>query len=109
MEENYRKGIVFIRGEQAGIIEETDAGYLFTYDPVYCDQKGAVAASLTLPLRTQPYFSEVLFPFFDGLIPEGWLLQMAQKIWKLDRKDRFGVLLSACRDCIGDVSIIKEE
>ena len=109
MEENYRKGIVLIRGEKAGMIEETDEGYRFTYDPAYCEKEGAVAASLTLPLRTQPYFSEVLFPFFDGLIPEGWLLHMTQEIWKLDRRDRFGVLLSACRDCIGDVSITTEE
>ena len=60
MEENYRKGIVLIRGEKAGMIEETDEGYRFTYDPAYCEKEGAVAASLTLPLRTQPYFSEVL-------------------------------------------------
>ena len=109
MEENYRKGIVLIRGEKAGMIEETDEGYRFTYDPAYCEKEGAVAASLTLPLRTQPYFSEVLFPFFVVFIPEGWLLHMTQEIWKLDRRDRFGVLLSACRDCIGDVSIITEE
>ena len=109
MENNYRNGTVYIRGVRAGIIEETDEGYSFTYEPMYCEKEGAVAASLTLPLRTQPYFSKVLFPFFDGLIPEGWLLHMTQEIWKLDRRDRFGVLLSACRDCIGDVSIIKEE
>jgi serine/threonine-protein kinase HipA len=49
-----------------------------------------------------------MFPFFDGLIPEGWLLEIAEKNWKLDARDRMGLLLVCCRDCIGDVSI-KEE
>ncbi|MCW3081692.1 HipA N-terminal domain-containing protein [Segetibacter sp.] len=35
--------------------------------------------SLTLPLKDQPYTSNVMFPFFDGLIPEGWLLDIADK------------------------------
>ncbi len=108
MEDNYRKASVLIRGIYAGVIKETDEGYSFIYDPEYCDREGAVAASLTLPLRREPYFSKVLFPFFDGLIPEGWLLHMTQEIWRLDRRDRFGILLAACRDCIGDVSIVRE-
>jgi serine/threonine-protein kinase HipA len=57
----------------------------------------------------EPYSSKVLFPFFDGLIPEGWLLRVTQETWKLDYRDRFGVLLAACGDCIGDVSIQREE
>jgi len=46
-----------------------------------------------------------LFPFFDGLIPEGWLLDIAEKNWKLDMRDRMSILLVTCRDCIGAVSI----
>ncbi|MBT9837475.1 hypothetical protein GPK58_12955 [Blautia sp. MCC270] len=47
----------------------------------------------------------ILFPFFDGLIPEGWLLGVVSRNWKINQKDRFGLLLAACRDCIGDVCI----
>ena len=68
-------------------------------------QKDAVAVSLTLPLREEPYETTILFPFFDGLIPEGWLLGVVCRNWKIDRNDRFGLLLSACKDCIGDVCI----
>jgi len=49
-----------------------------------------------------------LFSFFDGLIPEGWLLDIAEKNWKLDPRDRMGLLLACCRDCIGAVSIEEE-
>jgi serine/threonine-protein kinase HipA len=46
-----------------------------------------------------------MFPFFDGLIPEGWLLEIAEKNWKLNARDRMGLLLTCCKDCIGAVSI----
>ena len=47
----------------------------------------------------------MLFPFFDGLIPEGWLLEIAVDSWKLDQNDRMGLLLACCRDCIGAASV----
>ena len=71
----------------------------------YLKRKDAVGVSLTLPLRREPYETTILFPFFDGLIPEGWLLGVVCRNWKIDRNDRFGLLLSACKDCIGDVCI----
>ena len=69
----------------------------------------ALAVSLTLPLRQEPYETTILFPFLDGLIPEGWLLGVVSRNWKINQKDRFGLLLSACRDCIGDVCIRREK
>jgi serine/threonine-protein kinase HipA len=46
-----------------------------------------------------------MFPFFDGLIPEGWMLDLALNNWKLDRTDRMGLLLNCCGDTIGAVSV----
>ena len=74
MESEYRKGYVYIQNHFSGIIAETEEGYIFTYDQDYLDREDAVAVSLTLPLRQEPYEPTILFPFFDGLIPEGWLL-----------------------------------
>ena len=104
----YRKGYVYIQESFAGIIEETDEGYRFTYDTDYVESPCAVAASLTLPLQKPPFFSTTLFSFFDGLIPEGWLLAIVSRNWKIDRNDRFGLLLSVCEDCIGDVRVRSE-
>jgi serine/threonine-protein kinase HipA len=39
------------------------------------------------------------------LIPEGWLLGVVERNWKIDGKDRFGLMLVTCGDCIGDVRI----
>ena len=58
-----------------------------------------------MPIQDAPYIGETLFPFFDGLIPEGWLLDIAEETWKLNPRDRFGLLLACCRSCIGAVSI----
>ena len=91
----------------AGILSETDDGYVFEYDAEYLSGN-AGPVSLTLPIRKEPYVSKVLFPFFDGLIPEGWLLDIAEKNWKIDARDRMGLLLVCCRDCIGAVSIIDQ-
>ena len=100
-----RQAGVYVRDRFAGLIQETDEGYCFSYDPVYLDAENASAVSLTLPLRAEPYTSRTLFSFFDGLIPEGWLLHAVSRNWKIDLYDRFGLLLVACRDCIGCVTV----
>lgn len=104
----FRTAYVFVRNVFAGTLAETDSGYSFTYDKDYLKVENASAVSLTLPLREEPYESRILFPFFDGLIPEGWLLNVVSRNWKIDTKDRFGLLLIACKDGIGNVSISEE-
>lgn len=93
----------------AGYLSETEHGYEFVYDAEYLKDKGAEAVSLTLPLSNKPYTSSVMIPFFDGLIPEGWLLEVAEKNWKLNQRDRMGLLLACCKDCIGAVSITESQ
>lgn len=81
-------------------------GYRFTYTQEYQADPSAMAVSLSLPLQAEPYEDKRLFPFFDGLIPEGWLLELAEATWKLNPRDRMGLLLACCKDCIGAVSVI---
>lgn len=99
---------VYVRDTFAGLLKETDEGYSFQYDKEYLDNRENPAISLTLPLQEEIYLSKSLFPFFDGLIPEGWLLNLVVHNWKLDNRDRFGILLVACKDPIGAVSIRNE-
>ena len=74
-------------------------------DKEYIGNENASAVSLTLPLTKEMYNSKTLFPFFDGLIPEGWMLQVVSRNWKINIQDRFGLLIVSCKDCIGNVSI----
>jgi serine/threonine-protein kinase HipA len=105
-----RKANIKIEKQIAGILSQDDQGYHFEYDKTYLDLVDPKPVSLTLPLQKEIYSSKVLFPFFDGLIPEGWLLEIAEKNWKLNPRDRMGLLLACCKDCIGIVSVeeIKE-
>jgi serine/threonine-protein kinase HipA len=99
-----RKLRVYYQDRLAGLLEETDEGYRFTYGADWLEA-GQSPVSLTLPLRKEPWESRTLFAFFDGLIPEGWLLDLGTRNWKLDPKDRFGLLRAFCRDTIGAVGV----
>jgi serine/threonine-protein kinase HipA len=101
-----REAKVFMHEKIAGYLSETEDGYVFIYNEDYLKYSEAQAVSLTLPLSNKPYWSATMIPFFDGLIPEGWLLEVAERNWKLNERDRMGLLLACCKDCIGAVSII---
>jgi len=100
-----RQGEIWVNNQLAGVLTEDDNGYNFEYLRGYLEHENALAVSLTLPLQKDPFYSENLFPFFDGLIPEGWLLDVVHKNWKINPRDRMGLLLTTCRDCIGNVSV----
>lgn len=106
-----RKAAIKIEDQLAGWLTQDEHGYHFVYHQAYVTQPAARPVSLTLPIRVEAYSSQVLFPFFDGLIPEGWLLEIAEKNWKVRPRDRMGLLVACCKDCIGVVSVeeIKEE
>lgn len=98
-------GTVYFSNLPCGIIAETEKGYEFNYLAVYLNSTDAQPISQTLPLRPEPYFSKVLHPFFDNLIPEGWLLTIATEYLRLKSNNRMELLLSVCEDCIGAVSV----
>jgi len=100
-----RRAAVYYCNSMAGVLCENDEGYTFAYDADYLAGADARPVSLTLPLSDKPYISRVMFPFFDGLIPEGWLLDVALHSWKINARDRMSLLMACCADCIGAVSI----
>lgn len=101
-----RKGKVFYKDLLAGIITETDEGeYTFQYDEQYVKDHPEKFITFTMPVSRDPYKDKRLFAFFEGLIPEGWLLDIASKNWKINPNDRMGLLLACCQNCIGAVSV----
>ena len=99
-----KQALINLRGIKAGILTEDEDGYTFQYDTEFLQSDVAEAVSLTLPLTEKAYHDK-------GLIPEGWLLDIAEKNWKIDARDRMSLLLACCKDCIGAVGIepINEE
>jgi len=101
-----REGKVYYKELFAGILTETDDGeYVFCYDEKYVANHPEKFITFTMPVTFIPYTDKRLFPFFEGLIPEGWLLNIASESWKINKTDRMGLLLACCRNCIGAVSV----
>jgi serine/threonine-protein kinase HipA len=96
-----KSGPVFFKDQRIGSISQTEERS-FEFEYVAQNQN---SVSWTLPHTTASYTSRDLFPFFDGLIPEGWLLNLVTKNWKIPANDRMTLLLTACQDCIGAVHI----
>ena len=105
------KGVVYCNGVQAGILEKNISGvYSFTYNKSYLDNANNPPISLTLPKTSVTYTSDVLFPFFCGLLSEGVNKEIQCRLLKIDENDDFGrLLLSSGEDTIGAITIKKLE
>ena len=101
-----RKAQIFYSDLLAGLLVETDDGeYTFQYDADYIEKYPNQFITFSMPVINTIYRDNRLFPFFEGLIPEGWLLDIASKNWKINQNDRMGLLLACCQNCIGAVSV----
>ena len=89
-----------------GLLTETNDGdFTFKYHNDYINQYPKQFITFTMPVSNTEYRDKRLFAFFEGLIPEGWLLDIASNSWKINRNDRMGLLLACCKNCIGAVSV----
>lgn len=92
---------VLFHGEPAGRLEQDGSRWRYQYRAGYA----AEPISLTLPVRDAPYDFDGVPPFFDGLLPEGVMLEGLLTAQKLDRDDVFGQLLAVGGDLVGAVTI----
>lgn len=101
-----RSAKIFYKDVFAGILIESDEGlYTFQYEKEYVAKYSDQFITFSMPVSEAKYGDNRLFPFFEGLIPEGWLLEIASKNWKINPNDRMGLLLACCQNCIGAVSV----
>jgi serine/threonine-protein kinase HipA len=97
--------LVYYRDKKAGLLKKTEDGYEFEYNPIYLNDSDAKPVSLTMPLSQKKFFSKYLFPFFENLLPEGFLLDMTVAKLKIDKNDKFRLLQHVGQDTVGAVSI----
>ena len=100
-----RTAKVFLRGVEAGMLQKSEDGFTFAYSIDWI-QSGGTAMALSMPLTQKPYQAPTLFPFFDNLIPEGWLLSYVQQVHRVDKTDRFALLMITGRFPIGAISVV---
>ncbi len=100
-----KKADIYLDEVLCGILTEDNDGFHFQYTEEYLLREDGMALSPTMPLSREIYEKEVMFPVFDGLIPEGWLLDIVSNNWKIDVRDRMSLLMKCCADCIGNISV----
>lgn len=102
------KAKVFCKKRFAGILEKSGGEYIFLYDDNYLSDPTTKSISLTLPKQKKKFQSNQLFPFFFGLLTEGFATKIQSRKLKIDENNYFKRLIStANRDTIG--CIILEE
>jgi len=96
-----RRAIVMIHGNRAGVLTEVSpVEYYFEYDENYDGE----VVSLTMPLNHKNMVTN--FPtIFEGLLPEGVMLEGLLKIAKIDKKDYFSQLIATGNDLVGAVTV----
>lgn len=101
-----KKGQVLCDDKLCGYITQNDDNtFVFEYTDEWYNDSNSKSVSLTLSKTTKKYESNILFPFFDGLIPEGYLLEVALKKFNISHNDRMELLLKTCSDPIGNISV----
>lgn len=104
-----RKATVFLNLEAVGKLSEMPDGFIFQYDDNYIARPNARALSLTMPISQQEFRSSSLFPFFYGLLSEGYNRAVQCRLLKIDENDDFGLLLAiAHTDTVGAVRVIEQ-
>lgn len=97
-----RKAIIFVHDKRAGVlVEESTGDYQFTYD----DNYGGEPVSLTMSLSNKNYSFDKFPSFFEGLLPEGIMLEGLLKIGKIDKNDYFSQLIATGNDLVGAVTV----
>lgn len=98
---------IYVHGIMAGVLTEDDnREFTFSYDRAYLMNEEAKPASLTLPLREEPYHSPILFPAFSNILSEGENRQIQSQLLRIDAEDDFGIMLATCQsDTIGAITV----
>jgi len=100
------KAKVFYKNNFAGILEKTRDGFSFVYDENYLSDFTQKSISLTLPKQQKKFHSEQLFPFFHGLLTEGFATKIQSRKLRIDESDYFSRLIkTANNDTIGCVTV----
>lgn len=98
-----RKAEIFVNGLLAGELEEQSRGtsYIFRYVPGY---KG-MPVSLTMPLSKPELRFDHFPPFFEGLLPEGVMLDGLLRQQKIDKDDLFSQVVAVGKDLVGAITV----
>ncbi len=98
---------VYFNERMVGYLSKVNDSYIFKYDKNFLDSSDCFPISYHFPLKSEQFISKKLFPFFESLVSEGWLLKIQSQASKIDERDFFSMLLENGEDLIGGIKIKK--
>ncbi len=98
-----RKANVYVKDQLAGFLVESTDKAIYTFE--YLDSYEGLPVSLTMPTEKKIFTFSTFPPFFDGVLPEGIMLDGLLRQLKIDRKDYFSQLLAVGEDLVGAVTV----
>ena len=98
-----KKAKVFVDGILAGFLIEKEKNK--NYEFVYLEEYGGPSISLTMPTSQKSYQFDLFPPFFDGFLPEGFMLDALLRKTKLDKNDRFEQLMKVGGELVGNITV----
>lgn len=102
-----RVAYVFFNEKFAGTITESSEGFKFVYDTDYI--LNGTPIGFNYPFSQLKYLSYNLFPLFENLASEGWLLELQSTMQHIDKKDKLGILMNNGQDLIGSITVRKDK
>lgn len=100
-----RKAKIFVHNILAGYLEELI--FKKKYSVAYINEYGGPPISLTMPTETKTYHFDSFPSFFDGVLPEGIMLEGLLRTKKIDRDDCFSQLMAVGKDLVGCITVLE--
>lgn len=98
-----RKALVAVHGNPAGFLIEIQLNQSYKFE--YLEGYQAAPVSLTMPVEDKRFSYDNFPPFFEGLLPEGIMLDGLLRQLKIDANDYFAQLVATGGDLIGAVTV----
>ena len=98
---------VALNGIVIGTLEKAMSGEMaFSYQQDWLTRAGARAISLSMPLREERYRGDVVYNFFDNLLPDSeHIRNRIQARFKVPTKQPFDLLSRIGMDCVGAIQL----
>jgi serine/threonine-protein kinase HipA len=99
-----------MNGQLVGRFEKSNQGVLkFTYHTDWLNQAGARPLSLSLPLGEHIYSGDIVYNFFDNLLPDNQQIRARiQARFQVHTNQPFDLLAHIGRDCVGAIQLIDD-
>lgn len=98
-----RKASIYMQDKLAGFLTESPDKTTYIFE--YVDNYEGLPVSLTMPIEQKSYSYNTFPPFFDGVLPEGIMLDGLLRQLKIDKKDYFSQLIAVGEDLVGAVTV----